>query len=377
MDQSRLTSTLAPAGVTGVTTRAHADRRNVSLDTLRALAIVLVLCAHTIESSGHHGWVDVFGVGGVGVDLFFCLSGWLLGRQLLLEWRNSGTVDVPRFWARRWMRTLPAYAAVLAWTLGQSVLQHKVPVWWPYLVFLQNYSAMPFFGVSWSLCVEEYFYLGIAPLLLLVTKHRRWLALAAVLLAVPSISRLSTDWVNATLGWGWHDKMTHLRYDQCAAGVLLAAVAVFRTSLWARLSALAPVLALAGLGLALLSVYGRLTATGFAWGPGTWTVIFTSWVLLANSSSFWRLEASIPGASFVANRAYALYLVHSDGIAVANRLFGVADGRSLGPLPLYLLTAWTASFIGAELLYRLVELPGMRARESFPWSRSRHLSPAA
>lgn len=378
MESSRLTSPAhAPSGVGEVHVAPRDDRRNVSLDTLRALAIVLVLCAHTIESSGRPGSLGVFAVGGVGVDLFFCLSGWLLGRQLLLEWKTRGTIDVPRFWARRWMRTLPAYAAVLAWTLGQAVLQHKLPVFWPYLVFLQNYTDMPFFGVSWSLCVEEYFYLGIAPLLLLVSKHKRWLTLAVLLLAVPSVSRLSMEWVNASLGWGWHDKMTHLRYDQCAAGVLLASVAVFNTSLWARLTRLAPVLASAGLIVVALDVYWRWAQTPTGWGPTVWTLVFTSWVLLANSTRFWRVEALVPGASFIANRAYALYLVHSDGIAVANRILGMEDGHTVGPLPLYLLIAWTASFIGAELLYRIVELPGMRAREWFSWSRSSHVAPAA
>lgn len=377
MESSRLASSSPlPSGELATQAPARDDRRNVSLDTLRALAIVLVLCAHTVESSGRPGALGVLAVGGVGVDLFFCLSGWLLGRQLLLEWSRSGTIDVPRFWVRRWMRTLPAYAAVLAWTLGQSVLQHKMPVFWPYLVFLQNYSDMPFFGVSWSLCVEEYFYLGIAPLLLLVSKHTRWLTLAIVLLAVPSLSRMSMDWVNATLGWGWHEKMTHLRYDQCAAGVLLASVAVFNTGLWTRLTRLAPLLASAGLLAVAFEVYGRMTPTPTNWGPTVWTLVFTTWVLLANSTAFWRFEASIPGAHFIANRAYALYLVHSDGIAVANRVLGMKDGHTLGPLPLYLLIAWTASFIGAELLYRLVELPGMRAREWFSWSRSRHVASA-
>src|SRR5262249_29913722 len=143
------------------------DRRKKSLDVLRALAIILVVNCHTVSAYGLPNALGFLSVGGVGVDLFFCLSGWLLGKQLCLELKERATIDVRRFWLRRWLRPLPAYYAVLGLSLSQAALKGQVPSNWPaYLVFMQNYTHVSIFGISWSLCVEEHFYLCVAPLLL-------------------------------------------------------------------------------------------------------------------------------------------------------------------------------------------------------------------
>ena len=141
-------------------------QRNFSLDCFRALAIILVFTGHSILSFGSPELLAPLQFGGTGVDLFFVLSGWLIGNQLLIEKKRFGDIQITRFWIRRWMRTMPAYYAVLSVTILQLYLtKDNFTFPWPHIFFLQNYFGdLNVFFVSWSLSVEEQFYLFIAPL---------------------------------------------------------------------------------------------------------------------------------------------------------------------------------------------------------------------
>ena len=235
------------------------SRRNGTLDTLRSLAIVMVVTCHAVSAYGSPESLHVLQMGGKGVDLFFVLSGWLLGHQLLMELKSTGSIDVPRFWLRRWLRTLPAYYAVLGLTFAwQAIGRGNQGLDWSYVFFGQTYlSDMPYFGVSWSLCVEEQFYLAVAPLLLLFFRHRRALPLLPLLLLVPPVCR--------AMGWYGSLSQTHVRWDQCAVGVVLACVAVFRPGWWQQLCRLAPVVALGGLAAAGFNAASRCNP---GWGTG-------------------------------------------------------------------------------------------------------------
>ena len=213
--------------------------RYPGLDFLRALAIVLVVNCHVATTFGSRPEYRPLQLGGKGVDLFFVLSGWLLGRQLIRELRDTNTIDLRRFWYRRWLRTLPAYYAVLAFTYAWQIVRGNYDLRWSYWFFGQTYlTDLPYFGISWSLCVEEHFYLAVAPVLLLFWRVRLSLVLLPVLLVLPYVCRL--------MGWLVHPDgggiETHARYDPCAVGVLLAAIDVARPRLWALLRKLAPFL---------------------------------------------------------------------------------------------------------------------------------------
>jgi peptidoglycan/LPS O-acetylase OafA/YrhL len=335
--------------------------RNGSLDLLRCLAIVLVVNCHTVSAYGASRGLSALQLGGKGVDLFFVLSGWLLGHQLLSELRNTGQIEMRRFWVRRWLRTLPAYYAVLSLTFAwQLAVRNNTDLCWSYLVFGQTYlTDMPYFGVSWSLCVEEHFYLAVAPLLLFASRYSWWWMLPVFL--VPSLCR--------SLGWYETLDQTHVRYDQCAVGVLLAYLAVFVPAVWQRACRLAPVGAALGLAAVGWAVLGRLEPTLDIgdYGPLVWALIAGSFVLLAVSRLFWQ-QLRLPGARYLADRAYAIYLLHGEALALAKRTSSL-------PFVLYLLITWVVSLVLAELLYRLVERPIMRAREWFVFSCSReHLA---
>jgi len=341
------------------------ERRNGSLDLLRGLAIALVLNCHIYNAFEPQGPLGrYFGIGGRGVDLFFILSGWLLGHQLLIEREKTGTIQIRRFWLRRAFRIFPAYYVVLALTVAQAIWNRGVTAFDPiYWVFIQNYlPEMPYFAVSWSLCVEEHFYLVIGPVLVLMGRTRWAGPGVCALLVVPTVCRL--------LGWYHTESMfeTHVRFDQCATGVALAWVCVRRPDWWHRLRRLAPIFALVGLGVVGYLVFvGGLPVSQSLYPTvdiTAWTLVFAAWVLLANSSPRLATAPNSLAGRYLANRAFALYLLHRDAIAVVAKLGEL-------PIEVRFVLVWVVALLGAEVLYRLVERPGMRMREWFAITRQK------
>lgn len=132
--------------------------RNFGLDIIRFFAIWLVLFQH----GGFPIIPNLHGlkIGGFGVEIFFVLSGYLIGGILIkvLERQNSFK-EIWHFWVRRWFRILPVYYLMLAIryiffddSIGLNIFY--------YLFFLQNnFYGISFYGVTWSLVIEEWFYL--------------------------------------------------------------------------------------------------------------------------------------------------------------------------------------------------------------------------
>ena len=334
-----------------------AGSRNAWLDTLRAIAILSVFLCHVSSSfrqlhpDGDGGWLAAAGIGGHGVDLFFVLSGWLLGCLLLNEKKATSKINIKRFWVRRWLRTLPAYYAILLLTLGQRILQGRGQVEDAfYFVFIQNYAfdSLPFFGISWSLCIEEQFYLLIAPLLLIL-RRKEWITVAlALLILIPMAGR----WlVSDPKPW-----MTHLRIDGCAFGVLLANAFINHPRLWKWFAFLAPWGILVGLGALLILAlqryrgeYGEMPLSGY-------TLLSGCLVVQSQATHFWKQKASNGILRYIASRSYSLYLVHIEALAIARR---TGDQHFLT----YFLMSVLISLISAELLYRIVETPWMTFRD--------------
>src|SRR5215467_4874995 len=88
---------------------ASTSGRIPSLDGLRALAIVLVLFEHGMKAhfDDAAGWTSLYG--GLGVSIFFVLSGYLITLLLLREWQSTGTISLKGFYGRRALRIFPAF----------------------------------------------------------------------------------------------------------------------------------------------------------------------------------------------------------------------------------------------------------------------------
>ncbi len=223
--------------------------RMFGLDLCRTIAVLLVVTGHMLQHSSPHPALAASGfIGLFGVDLFFCLSGFLIGRILLQEsaaWADEKDEGLVRFWYRRWMRTLPLYFFIFLvslkydWT-GAATLSSKLS----YLVFAQNLSwPMPaFYGLTWSLAVEEWFYF-VFPLLLLMfiglgRSPRRAAALAiACFVLIPPLARLILTGTASDYG-SLDEGIRHVmifRLDSIGFGVGIAYIGKWHAKLFVRL----------------------------------------------------------------------------------------------------------------------------------------------
>ncbi|MGC6430214.1 MAG: acyltransferase family protein [Jejuia sp.] len=153
------------------------NERNFGLDLIRVIAISLVLFSHMallITPNQHEsGLFFIKFFGALGVDIFFVLSGFLIGGILLKHINSKGfnKRTILYFWIRRWFRTLPNYFLILVVNIIISYLflEQDFP-YWKYLFFIQNFSsAQPdFFTESWSLSIEEFAYILVPFILLLI-----------------------------------------------------------------------------------------------------------------------------------------------------------------------------------------------------------------
>jgi peptidoglycan/LPS O-acetylase OafA/YrhL len=333
--------------------------RDVWLDFIRALAISSVVLCHMssfyadtigVPKTGIYG---AFGIGGYGVDLFFVLSGWLLGGILLKEITKTGTLDLVHFYRKRWLRTLPCYYAVLIATLLQRAFSGKFnAVDLSYAGFLQTYtfSSLPFLTISWSLCVEEHFYLIIAPCLLLLRRSRASIGIMLlIMITVPFAFR--------AFGLFHNTSQTHVRLDQCGFGVLLAFlksldteafssfVAKLRWMLW---------IAIATLGLMF---YGRYTGQGILFEREWITLIAGVFVvqsvnpLRSGIDRFCRTGL----IQYLASRSYCIYFCHVEALHLVKRLGWV------GIIP-SVIVFFAVCLLLTEALHRIVERPCMAFR---------------
>jgi peptidoglycan/LPS O-acetylase OafA/YrhL len=359
--------------------------RLAGLDTLRALAIALVLMTH------YNGFVargSIFGfigdVGWAGVDLFFVLSGYLIGNQLLAPAARGESLSLKAFFARRLLRTLPNYYVVLAVYL---LLPHS-PIWgktmapvWNFLTFTQNFGMIygQTFTHSWSLCIEEQFYL-VLPLAVLVLVGRGrsprllWCALAASIGA-----GIATRGINFMQGQEAFSApayySTFARFDELLPGVAIAMLKNFHPALFGRLLKHGNALLAAGLGMAAAALYGvRYDAPSlFLTSTFGFSLVAIGFALLtcaALSPASLLNRARIPGATSLALWSYAVYLVHKP---VFMALRPELERRAIDPAaPLTIVAVMAAGVFGGWLLYRLVETPFMRLRARwYPAARPR------
>ncbi|MFP3594374.1 acyltransferase family protein [Chryseobacterium sp. SIMBA_038] len=154
-------------------------KRIFGYDLIRGIAILLVMIGHVLGYvySGANSFFYSFFSGFFGVEFFFVLSGVLIGK-LLINVFNSDNIqkELKNFLIRRWLRTLPLYFVMLVvYGVGNYFLD---PVKngdfsvWKYVFFIQNFfqHQSSFFGVSWSLSIEEWFYILFPAVLFMIKK---------------------------------------------------------------------------------------------------------------------------------------------------------------------------------------------------------------
>jgi peptidoglycan/LPS O-acetylase OafA/YrhL len=349
----------------------HASERNLGLDLVRAIAILMVLVAHWANNFaywiGTHVDQHVFFAGDVGVELFFALSGFLIGR-ILLEIAQSAPSfhNYVIFMVRRWMRTLPLYALWLAvlFTFFPPA-EHRRRLLLQFATLTQNlFHPMPphwYFAVSWSLTVEEWFYLlfGLAligaTLLSRRTKVAFWLTLA-LFLAGPLALRIGVaDYAR------WDSelpKVVFFRIDEIAYGVLMARLYIRHS--WLFRHPLPPLCA----GLLLI---------GVAWSdrlPVPWSVM----PILIHNATIIGCALCLPAAlrlrrapawaaatvRMVSAQSYALYLMHETIMVdvVQAQLWGPGRLSAYPAMAVAVVLPFTLSWLS----FRLFESPILALR---------------
>lgn len=297
-------------------------QRLPGLDLLRAIAIVWVMLFHSWMIGGIGGPLQpIADYGWMGVDLFFVLSGYLIGHQLLEPLSRGEPLRFGAFYLRRAFRILPVFFTVLAMYVlfpGWREAPGMQPAW-QFVTFTLNllidYRHNQAFSHAWSLCVEEHFYL-LFPLLAwwLARRPSRVLAIGtAVFVVVVGMllrgyaSLHGKDWLESIYYPTW------TRLDGLLAGVALATIQTWQPDWWAAMQRRANLLACAGTVLVGAAVWLFRDKTAFAasvFGFPLLALALALLVMAAAGNTGWPGRWRIPGAGWIAGISYSLYLSH-------------------------------------------------------------------
>lgn len=357
------------------------------LDLLRAIAIAWVMLYHVTSYGLSLPRVVEFGW--MGVDLFFVLSGYLIGWQLLKPYTCGAQPQWAQFFARRAFRVFPAYLTVLALYFAVPAVRESpgIQPLWQFLTFTLNmfadYSQARAFSHAWSLCIEEHFYLALPAVVWLLARKPGARKTAAVMLAILAGGMLLR-------GWLWQHEVapyaagdifirfieniynpSYARLDGLLAGVALAVVKGFRPAWWSWATARGMWFLAAGLAGVVASMC--IKNPSFVWAVAGFPLLSISLAAIvpaAVSPRTWR----VPGVAPVAAMAFSLYLTHKAVYHLVREYAGAyLQGANLLALCVYLGAALAAG----ALLYLAVERPGMQLRERLFTSNGRTIPATA
>ena len=316
------------------------SRRMVQLDVLRGVAILMVLCAHGVITPSHAGLLEVPAqalarIGWTGVDLFFVLSGFLIGGLLMNELRTKGELDLRRFLIRRAFKIWPSYylylvalLVLLTWKYGNSYgPPYRLIL--PNLFHLQNYRAIkpPFpANHTWSLAVEEHFYLVLPILLFFLPRAKTkrltpipWIAFGlGITCLILRLRLFSLPFHSEFMQWP-----TQLRIDSLFMGVLLAYWYHFQPDLFASIARRRTLLLASSAVLICPMAYWPLThplvrTIGFTMlylGYACLLVVFVSTQPGEGRIGRWFKSQPARFLALIGAFSYSIYLWHLDFIA--------------------------------------------------------------
>ncbi|HTJ28884.1 MAG TPA: acyltransferase [Acidobacteriaceae bacterium] len=379
-----------------------ASGRLPGLDTLRSLAILTVIAFHILDLHAANtipgALLPIVRTCWMGVDLFFVLSGYLIGSQLLRPYAQGRRPSILTFYLKRFFRILPVYAVVLslylAWPLWRES-PHMAPPW-EFFTFTENffvhYSTERAFSHAWSLCVEEHFYL-LLPLITLLLARKPSIRRTVTVLTgfflfgvafrafvlfhwLQPMAQKDASWLIVYVKQIYYP--TYSRLDGLLAGVALALLRTFRPAWWQLFAQRGHALLLAGAALIAAAIYLSNDRFQSVTGAAAFGVVFAFPILslgialvtasaLSHNGLLARLH--IPGARAVATLAFTLYLSHK-GILHLTTVFFPQISAS-GGLP-WIALFLACAFAAAALLYFAVERPFMLLRDRLLHQRKPH-----
>ncbi|MBV8385020.1 MAG: acyltransferase, partial [Planctomycetaceae bacterium] len=353
-----------PRGMPSAPGRAGTSPGRIAeLDALRGLAALAVVIFHANPAWLPMGWAAV--------DLFFVLSGYLITSIILRDGDSPGFLRT--FYIRRGLRTWPIYYLIIAVVIALSPVLHR-PAHWPGLPYLLTYTQglsrawsgsatlfSTYLGHTWTLAIEEQFYL-LWPALVLAAGRRR-LALLALACAAGSA------WAR---GHGFAMETLLARSDGLALGGWLAAIRHTSGTPARWTKGVRVALGMLGvLALGTLAARQGLGSRGLGRSPGLTVLAFNlAWLgtldfVLTHSGHLALRPLRWPPLRQLGQVSYGLYLYHLPILLIA-----VDIGRGLGlPGKLYGLKvlAALACVPVAALSWRFIERPLLDRKDRFAY----------
>ena len=356
--------------------------RNPQLDVLRTVAVLMVILSHLpAPPAGTAGVVIAVGeffrtYGGMGVDLFFVLSGFLVSGLLFREYLSTGRARVGRFLLRRGFKIYPPFYVFLFVTVLLRLQRGDLLTRMDMLceaLFVQN-SGPHVWSHTWSLAVEEHFYILLALIVLALQRYLRRDSLAAIpAIFIATVAAVTTvRWISfMTLPYSNEGLRfpTHLQIDSLFFGVLISYYVTTTPSLVERMRARRGWLFAVGLaciagsqaipGPTLRYVAGHIVAyVGF--GAVLMAAVCTPLPT--------RGRRVVEAAAFIGTHSYSIYLWHTAvlvfGLILATKILGRPPGyyeMSVGYVSL--------AFIWGIITARCIEWPALAVRERLYGSR--------
>ena len=356
--------------------KAIVRNRTIELDFLRGIAIIAVMGYHFHTVATGFRVIPIIQYpfthfGREGVNLFFTLSGFLVGGLLLRQYASTGVIDARRFIVRRIFKIWPAYYVLIAFHMVAG--RHPLSTFAVQnLTHLQNYLGTSI-SQTWSLAVEEHFYLLLPALLLLFA---RWKLRANAILAMLGLICLAVligrSIVVANGGLDAAFFQTQYRIDSLLAGVMLAAVYWMKPDLYRRLAQKkSMLLAIVGFLVAWLAFATRHDALDESIGYTIQSAGYVALIVLmlehtGAMARMWLFRA----IAWVGVYSYGIYLWHSIAFAPADILISKTSALGLPALVIWALALAfqiTIAISAGYITTRLVEFPFLLLRNAlFP-----------
>ncbi len=369
-------------------------QRIFGLDVVRALAIILIICSHATlllfpdSQSSIIKTIQFFGT--IGVDLFFILSGFLIGTILIKHIARNKTsiTDFINFWLRRWLRTLPNYYLVLIINIGLLFLFNlDAPnQLYKYFFFLQNLSQKQpdFFTESWSLTIEEFAYI-IGPVCFILLgvifkKVTKWMFLLTTLVIIASAiyHRFLFDNMAsiAIQDFSWSKslrKVVVYRIDSIYYGFIGAFFAFYYSNTWVRYRYISLIIGVfLFIGIHLLILFNQLNPDSFSTFFNVYYLALLSISILLTFPMFSNWQSSQFLSKTITNISlwsYSIYLINYSIVLLSIQHFTknleLTYVGKFGVLFLYLVITFVLSY----LLFTFFEYPILKFRDSKRYKR--------